>query len=142
MKTFDNPDVARVFAAYPTNVRAKLIILRELIFDVASKTDTVGEIEEALKWGQPSYLTKPKTGTTIRIDQMEHRSDDYGVYVSCQTTLIDTFKQIYPQEFEYLSNCGIRLSVRDEVPIDKLRHVIALALTYHLDKRSSGSRKR
>ena len=58
-----NPEVATVFETYPKEIKSKLLLLRQLIFDVASKTDGVGELEEALKWGQPSYLT---TQTRIR----------------------------------------------------------------------------
>jgi hypothetical protein len=67
---FSSDEVEAVFAQYPDQVRERLLALRDLIFDTASHTKGVGEIEETLKWGQPSYLTiKPKSGTTIRIDQ-------------------------------------------------------------------------
>ncbi len=65
----DRPDpaVAAVFDGYPKplkvkllalrRMRAKLLAVRKLILDTARKTEGVGAIEEALKWGQPSYLT-------------------------------------------------------------------------------------
>ena len=56
-----------IFDRYPKPVRARLLALRELIFDTAKATKGVGAIEEALKWGQPSYLTlKSKSGSTVR----------------------------------------------------------------------------
>ena len=67
-----NPEVATVFETYPKEIRAKLLLLRRLIFNVASETDGVGELEETLKWGQPSYLTtQTKSGSLIRIDQIK-----------------------------------------------------------------------
>ena len=48
---FDDAQVAAAFRAYPRGVAAKLRALRRLIFDVASRTDGVGELEETLKWG-------------------------------------------------------------------------------------------
>jgi hypothetical protein len=63
---FKNPEVATVFAAYPEKFKNKLLILRQLIFDTGAKTEGVGELEETLKWGEPSYLAKK--GSTIRID--------------------------------------------------------------------------
>ncbi|MGB6634840.1 MAG: DUF1801 domain-containing protein, partial [Bradyrhizobium sp.] len=48
--------VEAVFKAYPQPAKAKLLALRRLIFDTAKATRGVGRIEEALKWGQPSYL--------------------------------------------------------------------------------------
>jgi hypothetical protein len=48
--------------------------LRMHILDAASETEGVGELEETLKWGQPSYLTKkPKSGRTIRIGREKKR---------------------------------------------------------------------
>lgn len=37
-------------------VRKKMMKIRSFIFDVARETEGVGELEETLKWGQPSYL--------------------------------------------------------------------------------------
>ena len=51
------PAIEAVFEAYPKPVKAKLLALRRLIFDTAKTTKGVGALEEALKWGQPSYLT-------------------------------------------------------------------------------------
>ena len=135
MKQIDNPDVANVFASYPKEARSRLMSLRHLIFDVASTTEKIGKIEETLKWGQPSYLTKaPKTGTTIRLGQPRGRLDKIGLYVSCQTNLMETFKQLYPRKFSYEGDRAILLPVGGEIPAAELRHVIAMALTYHLNK--------
>jgi hypothetical protein len=63
-----DPKVEAAFNVFSPAVRKKLMQLRKLIFDVASKTEGVGELEETLKWGQTSYLTqKSKSGSTIRI---------------------------------------------------------------------------
>jgi hypothetical protein len=35
-----------------------LLVLREVIFDTVSEIEGVGKLEEALRWGEPSYLTK------------------------------------------------------------------------------------
>jgi hypothetical protein len=65
-----NPEVAAVFNSYPQNIRTKLMFLRQLILETAASTEGVGELEETLKWGEPSYLTsKTKSGSTIRIDR-------------------------------------------------------------------------
>ena len=62
------------------------MLLRTLIFDVASDTDSVGELTETLKWGQPSYLTeKTKSGSTIRIGREKKTDGDYAIYFKCQT---------------------------------------------------------
>lgn len=136
MTPFATHDVAAVFAAYPPPVRAKLKALRELIFRTAAHTERAGRLEETLKWGQASYLTRnPATGTTIRIDAITGRPCEYALYVHCQTTLIDTFRTRFGNELRYEGNRAVVFSVDEEVPVEILRTCIALALTYRLKNR-------
>ena len=89
---------------------------------------------EALRWGQPSYLTvNPKSGSTIRIDHLP--PGRYALFVHCQTNLVATFRELYPTELTYGGNRSILLDAADEPPQAILRHCIALALTYHTRKR-------
>lgn len=112
------------------------MVLRQLIFDVASRTDGVGKIEETLKWGQPSYLTtQSRSGSLIRIDQIKSQVGKYAMYFHCQTTLVDTFKEMYRGVFEFEGNRSILFSVKDKLPAEALRQCISMALTYHLNKR-------
>ena len=135
-KDFENAEVAVVFEDYPKEVKTKLLFLRQLIFDVASKTDGVGELEEALRWGQPSYLTtKSGSGSPIRIDQIKSQEGKCAMYFHCQTMLVDTFKEMYRGEFEFGGNRSIVFSKDDEVPVNELSHCISMALTYHLNKK-------
>jgi hypothetical protein len=93
-KRAGNPDPAldAVFGAYPKPVKTKLLALRRLIFDTAKTVKGVGALEEALKWGQPSYLTsESKSGSTIRIDQVRAEAGQYAIYFHCQTDLVDPF---------------------------------------------------
>ena len=133
---FKNPEVAAIFDTYPEKISTKLIFLRQLIFDTAAKTEGVGELEETLKWGEPSYLTaKSKTGSTIRINWKESLGERYAIYFICNTRLVSTFRKIYPTEFKYEGNRAIVFDLNDEIPIEKLRHCIKLALIYHLIKK-------
>jgi hypothetical protein len=134
--TSSNPAVDAVFGAYPKPLKSKLLALRRLIFDTARSTKGVGRLEETLKWGQPSYLTpETKSGSTIRIDQVKPATNRYAVYFHCQTDLVETFRELYPTEFDYGGNRSILLNAEDEIPEQALRHCVALALTYHLNKR-------
>jgi len=141
---FSDPAVDAVFDAYPKPLKAKLLALRRLIFDTAKNTKGVGALQETLKWGQPSYLTsETKSGSTIRIDQVKSAADQYAVYFHCQTNLVETFRELYPRELNYGGNRSILLNAQDEIPEAPLRHCVALALTYHLNKRKSArARKR
>ena len=126
-----------IFDAYPKRIRLKLMFLRRLIFDVAARTAGVGELEETLKWGQPSYLTtQSKSGSLIRIDRVKSRAGTYAMYFHCQTTLVDTFKELYHDKFRFEGNRSLLFNENDKIPVAELSHCIALALTYHLDKKS------
>jgi hypothetical protein len=137
-KRAGNPDSAvdAAFSTYPQPVKAKLLALRRLIFDTAKTTTGVGLLEEALKWGQPSYLTsESKSGSTIRIDQVKAEAGRYAIYFHCQTDLVATFRELYP-ELRYGGNRSILLDAVDKLPEAEVRHCVALALTYHLRKKS------
>ena len=136
-----NPAVAAAFSAYPKPLKAKLLALRRLIFTTAKSTKGVGALEEALKWGQPSYLTvETQSGSTIRIDQVKPTADQYAVYFHCQTNLVETFRELYP-ELRYSGNRAVLLDAGDKLPEAALRHCIALALTYHLRRRKTAGAK-
>lgn len=108
------------------------MFLRRLIFETAATTEGVGELEETLKWGEPSYLTpQTKSGSTVRINWKESLGDRYAIYFKCTTPLVSTFKEMYPTEFNYEKNRAILLNVNDDVPIEKLKNCIEMALTYH-----------
>jgi len=137
-KDIENSEVAAVFENYPKEIKTKLMLLRQLIFDVASRTDGVGELEETLKWGQPSYLTtQTKSGSLVRIDQVKSQEGKFAMFFHCQTTLVDTFKEMYRGQFEFGGNRSIVFSVKDRVPVDELSHCVSMALTYHLNKKQN-----
>jgi hypothetical protein len=130
-----NPAVAQAFEAYPPLLRRQLLALRQLILDTASDTPGVGELEETLKWGEPAYLTSAsKSGSTIRLGPARSSPAQYALYFNCKTTLVDTFRTLFPQELRYEGNRAIVLDVADAVPRDALSFCIQAALTYHWKK--------
>jgi len=132
MKRFADPAVAAVFKAYPADLRRKLMELRALVFEVAAGTDGVGRLTETLKWGQPSYLTEEtKSGTTVRIDRLK-KADGYALYVHCQSGLVPTFRELYPDTFRYEGRRALLFDTGARLPLPALRHCIGLALTRHL----------
>ena len=134
MKRFADRAVAAVFNAYPAGVRRRLMTLRELVFETAAETKGVGPLTEALKWGQPSYLTaETGSGTTVRIDSLK-KSDGYAIYFHCQSGLIGQFKELYPNTLRYEGKRAIVFELKGRMPVKALRHCIGLALTHHLRK--------
>lgn len=133
---FKNPIVKNVFWEADKEVRVKLLFLRELIFKTSKELKEVGEIEESLKWGEPSYVPiKPKVGSPIRINKIKN-SNQYAMFFNCNSNLVPTYKQIYPKTFNYGGNRSIIFNLKDEIPVKELSHCISLALTYHINKKS------
>ena len=58
MRKIENLDVARVFDGYPKPMREKMMHLRQLILDTAAELMGVKDLEETLKWREPSCLAK------------------------------------------------------------------------------------
>lgn len=132
MSAIENIKVEEVFKQYPTHIQSKLLILRQFILDTAKETESVDHVEETLKWGEPSYITKK--GSTIRLGWKQSSPDQYAMYFNCNTKLIDTFKEVYSDVFSYEGNRAIVFAVNDEIPVNEVKQCIALALTYHTRK--------
>lgn len=132
MDKFENLEVEEVFNSYPKHMRQKLMFLRQLVLETASESEGVGALKEALKWGEPSYLTK--SGSTIRMDWKNSTPDQYVLYFHCKTKLVYTFKELYGDKLKFEGNRAIVFHHNDEIPIDELKHCIFLSLTYHSRK--------
>jgi Domain of unknown function (DU1801) len=128
-----NPKVQAVFDDYSPALHDKLLNLRQLIFDTAANTDGVGVLEETLKWGEPAYVTLSKSGSTIRIDRKK-KSDSYAIYFNCKTTLVETFRNLFPNDFVFEGNRALIFDVNAKLPRKELAFCIAMALTYHQKK--------
>ncbi|GAA0824066.1 DUF1801 domain-containing protein [Colwellia asteriadis] len=120
-------NVQQKFANYPAHVAARLTMVRELIFKVA-KEDKVGDVTETLKWGEPSYLAK--TGSTIRLDWKATQPDEYCIFFNCNTTLIETFKEIYGDTFIYQGKRALVFNLTEPIPVKELSHCLSMALRY------------
>ncbi len=140
-RAFVDKAVEEVFNAQPPKIRSKLLALRQLIFDVASGIEGVGSLEEALRWGQASYLTRETgSGSTIRIDGVRNVPGKIAMYLHCQSGLVDEIKNHYKNQLTFEGKRAIILDVAEELPVPELRHCISLALTHHLRKNTSRRR--
>ncbi len=124
-----------LFATYEPREREALMALRDLILKVAATTPGVGQIEETLKWGQPSFLTpQTRSGTTIRLGG-SGADNEVALFVHCQTTLIEEFRQTFSDTLRFEGNRAILVDCDQDLPTEALGHCIAQALTYHSRKK-------
>ena len=137
MSTTPPHAVAATFASYPAPLRRRVLALRKLILDVAAKTPGVGPLDESLKWGEPAFVTaQSKSGSTIRIAWKKSQPQHYAMYFNCQTTLVDSFKTMFPTAFKFEGNRALVFAHHDDVPVAALRICVAMALTYHVSQTS------
>jgi len=116
------PPIQAAMDAVPTAQREILMALRRMILETAT-----GDIEETLKWGQPSYrATGSNKGTPIRIGL--NKSGSTALFTHCQTSVISDFRALFPDEFSYEGNRA--LIVEDTSKSALLRSFIKSALTY------------
>lgn len=68
------------------------------------KQEKINKLEETLKWGEPRFLNK--NGSTLRIDWKEKTPNQYQMYFKCTSRLVETFKMVFGDLFEYESMFG------------------------------------
>ena len=127
-----NPKVLPKFEAYPAEIRPKMERLRTLILETAAEIADVTDMEETLKWGEPSYLVKK--GSTIRIDWKAKNPVQYAIYFKCTSKLVPTFRTLYGDLFKYEKNRAILFDLEQKLPIKELKACIRMALRYHTIK--------
>ncbi|WP_151704355.1 DUF1801 domain-containing protein [Nitrincola alkalilacustris] len=127
-----NSDIQEKFNSYPIAACRQLEIVRKLLLTIAAENE-LGEVDESLKWGEASYHVKG--GSPVRIDWLPKDPDAIRVFFHCQTRLVDTFKEVYRNEFEYEGNRAIVIPLSadlEQAPLLlALSHCIRLALKYH-----------
>ncbi len=137
MRPIDEPAVAEVFQRFPAGLREQLLQLRDLIYEVAETIESVGRLEETLKWRQPSYLTpETKSGSTLRLGVTKD-GQHAGLFFQCQTDIISSFQDRFPDDFRYEGRRAILFEEGEDLQVEKLKICIRHGLTYHARKSKS-----
>ena len=129
MTPFKDDNVKIKFDSYPNDIKQKLLKLRELVYDVATDENTITNIEETLKWNEPSYITK--NGSTLRMDWKKTKPDQYSMYFNCKTKLVKTFRELFSDRFQFKGDREIIFKKDDTLDLEALKYCILLSLTYH-----------
>lgn len=133
-----NIDIQQTFDNYHPQTKKQLLKIRQWIFEIGESSgesaSEIGQVQECLKWGDPSYLTSsPKSGTTLILSQLKSEPSKYGLFVHCQTSLIEDFRVAYP-DLPYDKNRGVLFDSQAPIQTDVIKQFIYLALTYHARK--------
>ena len=119
--------VKQKFITYSAAVSIVLKQVRALILAVAEQ-DGITDLEETLKWGEPSYISK--SGSTIRFDYKDIAPQHFCIYFNCNTKLVETFKELYGDTFVYQGNRALVFELSQTLPNKELAHCLSLALRY------------
>lgn len=123
-------EIRAVFLQFDSASRGPLEDARATILEIAAELEPVRDIEESLKWGQPSYQPKPKTGTPIRLGVS--KSGAPTLFVHCQTTLVADLAADNVHDLATIDNRAVVLPKENVATHPGLRGFIRAALTYHL----------
>lgn len=135
MELITDPKVEEVFKNYPKTVKQQMLNLRKLVLKTASEIEGLEKLEETLKWGEPSYVTKK--GSTLRMDWKAKNPEQYAMYFKCTSKLVHTFKTVYKDKFNFEKNRAILFKLNEEIHEAELKQCITMTLTYHKIKQFS-----
>lgn len=130
MRPYPSPDISRAYDQ-PDQTGKGMTKLRGLVFDIADELPQIGPLEEALKWGQPAFVTpRKKAASSLRVGP--HKRAEFALYVHCQTSLISEYQAQFPDQDRFDGNRAVLFERADQ--IDPQRHgwLIRRALCYHL----------
>jgi len=130
MQKIENQLLAKAYGTFSVEVREKLFVLRQLIFDVALNSEPPIAIEETLKWAEPAYLCQQ--GSTIRLGSKH--AGEYAIYFNCNTQLLENFREVFGDDFNYEGNRAIVFTLDEDLNQAGLKQCISVALTYHKRK--------
>lgn len=112
---------------YPERAMHAFLQIRAVIYKLVEQNQ-LGPLEETLKWGQPSYLCA--TGSTIRVDWQQDDANSIALFFNCKTILVETFREIFADTFNYQGNRAINLPLDKPIP-QELEVCLLMALQYH-----------
>jgi hypothetical protein len=110
--------------------RAGLLALRRLVFVQAAAMPQVGPLTEGLRWGQPAFRT-PVSGSGCSLRIGTFKGGGFGLFVHCQTGLIDRFRTGPGRGLDLVGRRAVRFAGVEDVAEAPLSILIGWALGYH-----------
>ncbi len=62
--------------------------------------------------------------------------DSYAIYFNYNTTLMDSFRNLFPHTFTFEGNRALVFNSGDKLPKKELAFCLGMALTYHVAQHS------
>lgn len=119
-----NDHIDEIYKTYSMKEKEKLNELSHFIKEEAKNLNI--ELSTSLKWGQLTFSSK--TGTPIRIDRFSE--DQVALFVHCQTTLVEEWREMFSDVLCFSKNRAILFETALDLPKEELKICIQMALTY------------
>jgi len=129
MKAKITEQVAQVIEHYPPKAKSVFNNVRKIVISAAKESGGLDNTTETLKWGEPSYLADG--GSTVRMKWTEKEPDQFSLYFNCNSILVETFKELYQDEFAFDGNRAISFPLNAKLPDAALKHCIVMSMQYH-----------
>ncbi len=130
---FASRDVAEVFEMFEADARTGLLRLRGLIYECAAQMPEIGKVEEALRWGQPAYLTpETKAGSTLRLGTI--KGGRFAIFAHCQTDIISSYAQSFGGMDRIEGNRAVVFENVNAIDPARISMLIKHGLGYHLKR--------
>lgn len=120
----ENIQLIETYKNYSEIEKKYLLDLEKLITLVAKEQDV--KLDKSLKWNQLSFSTP--SGTPIRIDRFD--DEHVAMFVSCQTSLVEEWKELFGDTLSFSKTRAIVLSTKVPLPKGKLAMCIQMSLFY------------
>jgi hypothetical protein len=65
------------------------------------------------------------------MDWKQRSPDHYAMYFQCTSRLVETFKMIFKNTFDFKGKRAIIFQLENKIPTEELKYCIKAALTYH-----------
>ncbi|WP_232227806.1 hypothetical protein [Leptospira wolbachii] len=106
--------------------------IRDWVYDLSVADARIGEIEECIKWGQPSFLTPiTKSGSTIRIGKVS--DTEFALFFNCKTTIAQEIAIEFP-ELKCDGKRALYFAANQKLAKTKVISCLQKALLYHKRK--------
>ena len=127
-----------LIAKWSGPAQQRLWACRAIFHDVAGAAG-IGDLDESLKWGQPSWRPiKPRTGSTLRVSWDSGDPDHLPLFVDCKTDLASRMQSLYPDLPQNDGRRRLAVDLTQPLPEQAIAHLAQMTFCYHLKTASVG----
>ena len=128
---FSDQQVSAFFDLLDPESRRNLLEIRSLIFAEAANLPDPADVEESLKWGEPSYrLAGRNRGKAVRINRHKSGMGKVAFFFHCRTGLIEQFREQLGDSVVFEGSRAVVLQGGPLLDADIVRHLVHQTFIY------------